>query len=342
MSYFLEKSSEPCNKVSVGSNIRYFDTNFTPASIGENGRKRKLCDEMIKAEYREMEIRGENGEVLSERLASVKVESETEKEFKEDIKTVANETDVKDELDTDWMDVKIKEEFNPDEFGPREEKSLRLYNKMRTWWFSKFGSDLNSGEKVLFDGKVRFRVLTYNILSPTSLEKQRHLYKNKKSFLLSWEYRLTGIKREIESLNPDIICFQEIDFIDSETVNDDILEFLDSRGFSYKGTQRTGGKTDGCAIFFKNSIFQCEEHKLVKFKREELTFLSGNSVGVICRFKVLNTPQRLVVGTVHLQYGERKHLTRLAQAAIFLAGEFLFDFTSCELFLMLNTALLSK
>ena len=191
---------------------------------------------------------------------------------------------------------------------------------MRTWWFSRFGSDLNSGEKVLFGDKVRFRLLTYNILSQTSLEKQRHLYKNKKSFILTWEYRLTGIKREIESLNPDLICFQEIEFSDSETVSEDILEFLDSRGYGYKGLRRTGGKNDGCAIFFKHGMFQCESHKLVPFKRDGLSFLSGNSVGLVCRFKVLTTPQRLVVGTVHLQYGERKHLTRLAQTAIFLAG----------------------
>ena len=71
--------------MSEESNIRYFDTitNLTPASVQENGQKRKLCDQMFKAEFREIEIRGENDEVGSERSAPVKVESETEKDSKE-------------------------------------------------------------------------------------------------------------------------------------------------------------------------------------------------------------------------------------------------------------------
>ena len=215
---------------------------------------------------------------------------------------------------------KFKDEPCSDLFGPREEKGLEKYNSIRTWRMTGLGADIQSGVKTIFGDNIRFRILTYNILSQTSLEKQRRLYKNKKSYLLTWEYRLQGLMREIDSLTPDIICFQEIEFSDEETVNEDICTPLAARGYSYKGRRRTGAKTDGCAIFFKTEKFQCEETKLVEFRREGLSFLSGSNVGVLCRLKPVSVPQRLVVGTVHLQYGVKKHVSRLAQMAIFLAG----------------------
>jgi len=233
--------------------------------------------------------------------------------------TIKEETEsenIKVELELDNVEVTVKREAID---GSKQERLLTKFNSIRSWAYTRFGDDIKNGIRNIFGDNVKFRVLTYNILAQSSLEKVNHPFSKRPDHLLTWDFRLQGLMREIGSLNPDIICLQEVEFSDLTTVNQDVAGFLAFKGFSYKGRRRSGSKTDGCAIFYKTERFECDAFELVNFKHEELLSLSGNSVGVICRLRPVQAARRLVVGTVHLHFGRDKDVTRLAQIALFLA-----------------------
>lgn len=56
-----------------------------------------------------------------------------------------------------------------------------------------------------------FRVLNYNILSPTLLKQTTGKDESyiRKSQYLNWDNRLNRIMNEIQTIAPDIICFEE-------------------------------------------------------------------------------------------------------------------------------------
>ena len=213
--------------------------------------------------------------------------------------------------------VKKEESF---EFGVQEQKLLKTYDLIRSWRETGLGRELSSGTRAIFGDHTQFRILTYNILAQSVLDRKEHLFKGKCPSLLRWEYRLAGLKRELETVNPDIVCLQEVEFKDHTTVADDVAQFLSSRGFLYIGKRRTGGNVDGCAIFYRSALFECEDSRRIELKRSDLKVLSGNSVGVMCRLKSKKIAQRLVVGTLHLLHGQNKQVNRLAQLAVFIAG----------------------
>ena len=200
-----------------------------------------------------------------------------------------------------------------------ENKCAEKMNQIRRWCYTNLGGDLVSGTRVIFGDNVKFRLVNYNILSQSSL--RRNLFKKKDSRILSWSYRLAALLRELDRLAPDVICMQEVEFTSVSTVMPDLASALADRGFSYRGRQRPG-RPDGCAIFYRASMFDCEASVDVNLQRDNVPHLSGSQVGVICRLKPKNVVQRLVVGTVHLQFGVDKQVSRLAQLAVFLAGEF--------------------
>jgi len=91
-------------------------------------------------------------------------------------------------------------------------------------------------------------ILTYNVLSDSSA-KPKYFPKVDPSVLL-WKNRREIILRQIIEEDADVVCLQEIDHF-----RDDFLPGLGKQGYEGVWKQRTGGKKDGCCIFFKRDKF---------------------------------------------------------------------------------------
>lgn len=66
-------------------------------------------------------------------------------------------------------------------------------------------------------GKVdgfNLRVLSYNVLAQNLLHGHTYLYRNSPAYALKWEYRWEGIRSEVDDLNPDVVCLQEVQMED--------------------------------------------------------------------------------------------------------------------------------
>lgn len=196
---------------------------------------------------------------------------------------------------------------------------LTKYSDIRSWKYSRLGDDFISGVRSRRPCNIQFKVLSFNILSQDRIDRQHRSFGKKQDHHLSWEYRLQGIQREINTVDADIVCMQEIQFTDQDTINTEVGDFMMSLGYKHHAFKRKGTKNDGCVIFYKEAIFVSEEVSLVKLYNDEIACLkSSSSVGIIVRLRTKQASW-VVIGTLHLQYGSDKHLTRLAQTAIFLA-----------------------
>ncbi|KAG0346729.1 Protein angel 2 [Podila humilis] len=77
----------------------------------------------------------------------------------------------------------------------------------------------------------------------------KHLYTRCDPKSLTWSNRSATLLEEIKTLGLDIYCFQELDEKDYHNLFKPTLATLGYTGFY---TRRTGPKTDGCALFYKN------------------------------------------------------------------------------------------
>lgn len=107
-----------------------------------------------------------------------------------------------------------------------------------------------------------FVLMSYNILAQDLLTQHQYLYEQCDKSALKWSHRLQCLKREIEAVQPAILCLQEV----QETHLDDIAYALHELGFAeplYK--KRTGNQFDGCAIFFNQNLFRLIDCHFVEY-----------------------------------------------------------------------------
>ncbi|CAI9544467.1 unnamed protein product [Staurois parvus] len=104
-------------------------------------------------------------------------------------------------------------------------------------------------------GKFDFSVLCYNILSQDLLEDNSSLYSHCRRPHLFWNYRLPNILRELEEMNADILCLQEVQ---KDHYQEQIKPSLEALGYLCEFKARTGSKPDGCAICFKSDKIQLD------------------------------------------------------------------------------------
>ncbi|MCO5571036.1 hypothetical protein L7F22_024767 [Adiantum nelumboides] len=190
----------------------------------------------------------------------------------------------------------------------------------------------------------RFVVVSFNILGVDNANQHlRELYWHIPPFIMDWNYRKKRILLELGLWSPDIICLQEVDRFE------DLQSNLVQQGYEgvYKG--RTGGSSDGCAIFWRTKKFvllqeesieyeefnlrhnvaqlcvlrtRCDEQNRAKGKRSK--GMEDNLV-IVCNTHVLFNPNR---GDIKL--GQVRHLLEkaytLSQAwggiPVVVAGDF--------------------
>lgn len=95
-------------------------------------------------------------------------------------------------------------------------------------------------------------------------------------------------------------------------------------GYTGLFIQRTGGKPDGCAIFYRHAKFTLVKYKLVRYYTPDVQILDKDNVGVILLLKV-NTAnhkvdnQFICVANTHLLFNKKRGDIKLAQLAYLFA-----------------------
>eukprot|EP01038_Epipyxis_sp_PR26KG_P004098 gene4098-5846_t len=113
---------------------------------------------------------------------------------------------------------------------------------------------------------IRFRVISYNILAEIYATKQAFPYCD--TWSLAWPYRKTLLLAELEEMQGDLVCLQEVQ---ADHFEQHLQPFMNERGydgiFKQKSREFMGqyGKVDGCATFWKRSKFIMTENYSVEF-----------------------------------------------------------------------------
>lgn len=115
------------------------------------------------------------------------------------------------------------------------------------------------------------RICSYNILAP-SVSENNNLHKiSCKGDCIKWSYRFELIKKEINEINPDIICFQEAQ---TDKAHTDIIKYFKSQNYygfyipqyhTRKGAIKTEDDNFGIIILYSLKKFICTEISSINY-----------------------------------------------------------------------------
>jgi len=152
----------------------------------------------------------------------------------------------------------------------------------------------------------KLRIMSYNILADTlAYEHAKELYKSSPHHCLKWRHRCQMLLREVEHLNPDVVCLQEVDCFG------DIDRSLKMLGYSGKWTKRTGDRKDGLATFYKQNILEVVEKESLHFNRLGLK----DNVAQLTTLKWLDNPTQssFIVANIHVLFNPKRGDMKVAQ-----------------------------
>jgi len=159
-----------------------------------------------------------------------------------------------------------------------------------------------------------FTLMSYNILAASLAEEHgSYLYPYCLKQNLQWRYRKDPLVQEIQQANADIICLQEVDRWS---------KFVQKLGrCGYKGVfqKRTGEEYhDGCATFWKESLFELVLVRRVQYKRKlsDAVTMDRENVAVLCHLKMKSNNQHFIVANTHLLWNPKRGDLRVAQVKI--------------------------
>jgi protein angel len=169
--------------------------------------------------------------------------------------------------------------------------------------------------------KFRFTLVSYNILSQSLLNDHNYLYSSCNPYDLEWPRRGHRIVRQLIHDRADIICLQEVE---SDHLQSLYRPRLARYGYECLYKKKTGYKLDGCAIFYKSSLFHLSNYKGVEFNRTDVAYLlNRDNVGLIAVFKpripTRSESSHLVIANTHLLFNPRRSDVKLAQLKYFLS-----------------------
>lgn len=167
--------------------------------------------------------------------------------------------------------------------------------------------------------KFQFSVMTYNILSQNALDNHRYMYRKCNPMFLMEDYRAAMVLHEILQSRSDIVCLQEVEEFVYETRMKDVLE---RNGFGSIFKKRTCDKTDGCAILWRQHLFQLVGQNAIEFRTKANHVLDRDNIGLIAVLKPNHRNAsniRLHVATTHLLYNPKRGDVKLCQLRWLLA-----------------------
>ncbi|KAG0369585.1 Protein angel 2 [Mortierella sp. AD032] len=157
--------------------------------------------------------------------------------------------------------------------------------------------------------------MTYNLLSNTLALNNKHLYRHCAQGDIEWRDRSKRLIQELRSQWLDIYCLQEID---KEHYVDLLQPAFREWGYSGVYKKRNGLKTDGCAIFFRNSTVKAIKLHGVNF--DENSFSKKENIGIVGIFDIKHRDEtrRVCLATSHIIFHPTYGMTKIAQLRMLL------------------------
>ncbi|KAK9325548.1 Endonuclease/exonuclease/phosphatase [Lipomyces orientalis] len=185
-----------------------------------------------------------------------------------------------------------------------------------------------------------FSVVSYNILC----DRYTGIYGYTPSWALQWDFRRESIKQEVVSYDADIMCLQEVDLATYEEFLLPNLSQKDYTGFHWpKSRAKTMSeaerkKVDGCAIFYKKSVFKLIDQQPVEFQHVAMnsTLLvpdkdslknypdifnrvaTKDNIATVCFLEHQRTGNRLIAVNAHLDWDPTYGDVKLVQVGLLL------------------------
>lgn len=159
-----------------------------------------------------------------------------------------------------------------------------------------------------------FRVVSYNFLAPEcAASLRRSLYRFVGAHRLEWSRRSATLGAELDTLRADVLCAQEYDESEMETLDEALRRSGLERGVS----ATRSNKRDGCAIFYRASAFEMEcTPEIVRFGDVESGL--GDNVACVAVLRHRARDARVVVATAHLLFNPKRGDVKVGQARVLL------------------------
>ncbi|TKR61191.1 hypothetical protein L596_028335 [Steinernema carpocapsae] len=160
-----------------------------------------------------------------------------------------------------------------------------------------------------------FRLCSYNVLCQTTLEQTKFLYARQDERFLEWGYRSVKFEKELPALDADVFCLQEVNLLHFKSF---FLPLFKKLGFEGRFEQKPK-RDDGCAIFFKSSVFKQVAYRRVDLFHSDDSTLNKPNVGQIIRLRHEPSKREICVANTHLVFGKKLGATKFVQMALMLA-----------------------
>uniref|UniRef100_A0A1I8P9I4 Endonuclease/exonuclease/phosphatase domain-containing protein n=1 Tax=Stomoxys calcitrans TaxID=35570 RepID=A0A1I8P9I4_STOCA len=167
-----------------------------------------------------------------------------------------------------------------------------------------------------------YRLLSYNILAQELLTDNMFLYYDNDPKFLSWKYRIGQLGLEVNKLQPDIMCLQEVQHVHLK----EMVRLFGARNsgpikLEYSFKKRTGTRCDGCAILYDKSKFKLIEDSIIEYYDEGCSISNRENIALMAKFALRSDPATtFVVVTTHLLYNPRRHDVRVSQISKLIRG----------------------
>ena len=189
------------------------------------------------------------------------------------------------------------------------ERNARLGVRARTWAHA-------SSRKRSAPSRdaVEFRVASYNTLAcGYASELRRSLYRVA-THRLEWSSRSKTLAAELKILATDVLCVQEYEEETWRTMRRTLDGLSYSRGaFAERASAE---KRDGCAIFYRSDVFECEYSENVSFANHGL---GDNAACVVTLRHRKRKDIRIVIANGHLIFNPKRGDVKVGQARMLLA-----------------------
>ncbi|XP_034141490.1 protein angel [Drosophila guanche] len=188
---------------------------------------------------------------------------------------------------------------------------MQRYDRNRQW--SRVKADGQGGGH-RFNKDSSFKILSYNILAQDLLIEHFYLYGENATNCLNWRRRLQNIQREILTLDPDILCLQEMQYDHIHDLMHGLRLGNQHRRLEYIYKKKTGHRTDGCAIIYDACKFQLLDRRPVELYDVNVKLLNRQNVALFAKLALKGQPQKeFIVATTHLLYNPKRDDVRCAQ-----------------------------
>lgn len=134
--------------------------------------------------------------------------------------------------------------------------------------------------------------------------------------VLTWAHRKDLLLQQITSLDPDVVCLEEVDHYE-----DHFRPAMASHGYEGFFKVKNGeGDADGCALFFKSARFELVAHRAIDFEG------SHTQVALIVRLRLRSEQdgRDLCVAATHLKAKPGFEEKRLEQGILLLRSALAF------------------